>query len=162
VTSLVRSWALLVTAVLVFAACDSNADPGPTTSSSSTTTTTIENDTCDRVAADTATYLEDLIDTLDETRLEELVDVEAWGGGLRGLQRAGKDLDLRVGALRCDAVEIQQRAFAEADLIPDGPLSAQLLEMLLTPSTITTIPETTTTTVVDGATTSTEAVTTDG
>lgn len=121
-----------VVLVLVLVACDSSSsDPTGPTTSTSTTTTTIDNDTCDRVAADTVRYLEDLIDTLDETRLRELRDPDAWGQDLRDLQRAGKDLDLRVAALRCDPVEIQQRAFAEADMTPEGPLSAELLALLL-------------------------------
>jgi len=135
----------LVTAlILVLVACDSSSsDPTGPTTSSSTTTTTIDNDTCERVADATVKYLEELIDTLDETRLRELTDPSMWGEDLRDLQRAGKDLDLRVNALRCDVVAIQQRAFAEADLVPDGPLSAELLDLLLSPSepvTTTTAP----------------------
>lgn len=137
-----RSFPVLLLCV-VLVACDSGAEPGPTTSTS-TTTTTIDNDTCDRVGADTASYLEDLIDTLDETRLRELLDVEGWGEELRDLQRAGKDLDLRVTALRCDPIVIQQRAFAEADMTPNGPLSAELLDLLFAPTTITTTTTTTT------------------
>lgn len=141
---------LVVVLALLLAACDSgDAEPGPTTSAP-TTTTTIDDDTCDRVGEDTVEYLEDLIDTLDETRLAELVDIESWGQDLRDLQRAGQDLDLRVTALRCDPVAIQQRAFREADMTPRGPLSGRLLTLLLssepTPTSTTATVETTTTT----------------
>jgi hypothetical protein len=136
----VRSRFLLTLALaLLVAACDSSSsDPTGPTTSLSTTTTTIENDTCERVAADTVRYLERLLDTLDETRLRELTDVESWPSELRDLQRSGKDLDLRVAALRCDRAAIQQYAFAEADLTPHGPLSEELLELLLSPETTTT------------------------
>jgi hypothetical protein len=154
VTRLTAS-AILVVAMVLIAACEAGADPAPT-SSSSTTTTTIDNDTCDRVAEDTVSYLEDLVDTLDATRFDELVRPEEWGSELRDLQRAGKDLDLRVSALRCDVAEIQGRAFSEADLVPGGPLSGRLLELLLTPTTTTTMVETTT------STTSSISTTTDG
>ena len=137
----------LLVLVLALVACDSSPavdDTGPTTTSS-TTTTTIDNDTCERVAADTVRYLEELIDALDETSLRELSGIDEWPQELRDLQRAGKDLDLRVDALRCDPAAIQQRAFAEADLDPEGPLSERLLELLLAPDPLTTTTSSSTT-----------------
>lgn len=145
---------LVLVLVLVVAGCTSSSnEPTGPTSSTSTTTTTIDNDTCDRVAKDTAEYLDDLIDTLDETRLRVLTDVDAWPQDLRDLQRAGKDLDLRVNALRCDPVQIQQFAFAQADLDPNGPLSEELLRVLLSSEPLTSTPTTTGTTVAETATT---------
>ncbi len=150
--------------LVVVAACESSAS-GPTSSTSSTTTT-IENDTCDRVIADTVRYLENLIAELDETLLREFTDRQAWPEGLVDLERAGRDLDIRVRALRCDPAGIQERAFAEADLNPEGPLSERLLELLLTgepatdtfeaPTTSSTsvVSETTATTTADGSDTS--------
>lgn len=143
---LVKVLALALVLAVALVACDGGeTDPGPTTSSS-TTTTTIDNDTCDRVGGDTVAYLEALIDTLDETSLEELIEPDAWGEDLRDLHRLGKDLDLRVTALRCDPVAIQQRAFRDADMTPGGPLSGRLLELLLsstpTPTTTTAVPTT--------------------
>lgn len=135
-------------------------------SPSSTTTTTIENDTCERVAADTVRYLDDLVDELDDTRLREFTDRGGWPEGLVELERAGRDLDIRVRALRCDPAEIQQRAFAEADLDPDGPLSERLLELLLAPeppvTTTTGSVAPTTTTAATVATTAAVSDTTTG
>ena len=158
-----RSRFLLALAlVLSVAACDSSSsDPTGPTTSLSTTTTTIENDTCERVAADTVDYLERLLDILDETRLRELTDVESWPPELRDLQRSGKDLDLRVAALRCDPVAIQQHAFAEADLTPHGPLSEELLELLLSPEADTSTTSTPSTSIAT-TTTSPTSTTTDG
>ena len=149
--------------VVVVAACNTSAAEPTATTPSSTTTTTIENDTCERVAADTVRFLDDLISELDETRLREFADRDAWPQELLDLERAGRDLDIRVRALRCDPGAIQQRAFSEADLDPEGPLSERLLELLLTPeepattttssttTTSTTVPETTTSTAAGGA-----------
>lgn len=133
-----------VSLLFTLAACDSSppavVDTGQTTMGE-TTTTTIDDDTCERVAEDTVVYLERLIDTLDETRLRVLTDIEGWPQELRDLQRSGKDLDLRVGALRCDLASIQEYAFAFADLDPQGPLSEKLLELLLSPEPlVTTLP----------------------
>jgi len=131
----VRPTAALFSLLILVAACDSSSTPSTTaigtTTSTSTTTTTIPNDTCERVAEDTVDFLEDLIDELDETSLVALSDPANWPDDLRRLDRAGMDLDLRVAALRCDPAEIQGAALAEADIAPDGPLSALLLELLL-------------------------------
>ncbi len=141
----------VVALLVVVAACESSpvGPVGPTTSGS-TTTTTIDNDTCERVADATVGYLEDLIEGLDATRLSEFTDLEEWPQELRDLRRAGKDLDLRVNALRCDPVAIQQRAFAEANLDPQGPLSEELLELLLAPDPLGAIPTTVPATTTDG------------
>ena len=122
----------LIVPLLLVAACDSSpaveTAPPPETSS---TTTTIDDDDCEKVAEATVDFLEDLIDELDETRLRELLDRGAWPEDLADLERQGRDLDLRSEALRCDPAVIQQHAFREADLDPDGPLSEYLLELLL-------------------------------
>lgn len=125
---------------LALLACDSSpaVDTGATTTTHDTTTTTIDNDTCQRVAEDTTEYLERLIDTLDDTRLRVLLDTGEWPQNLRELQRQGKDLDLRVAALRCDPAAIQEYAFTLADMAPGGPLSEQLLDLLLSDDTPTT------------------------
>lgn len=145
--------------VLVVAACSPSVAEPTATVPSSTTTTTIENDTCERVAADTVRFLDDLISELDETRLREFADRQAWPEDLIDLERSGRDLDIRVRALRCDPAVIQQTAFAEADLDPKGPLSERLLELLLAPEE----PATTTTSSTTTATTAaTESTTTTG
>ena len=146
----------LAIAVVVFAvaACDSGS-AGPTTSTSSTTTT-IDNDTCERVASNTIDFVNALVSRLDDTRLAEFRDREGWSDDLVDLDRAGRDLDLRVNALGCDPDEIRQRALEQADLNPGGPLSAGLVDVLLNPPTTTTtsVAETTTTTAADGTTSS--------
>lgn len=126
----------LVVAFLAFVACESGV-VGPTTTTSSTTTT-IDNDTCDRVAADTVSFLNSLIGELDDTRLAEFRDSADWPEDLRDLERAGRDLDIRVAALGCDPAVIQQRALDEANLVPGGPLSEGLIGVLLAPPASTT------------------------
>ena len=159
----------LVVVFLAFVACESGTT-SPTTSTSSTTTT-IENDTCDRVAADTVSFLDSLIEELDDTRLAEFRDRADWPDDLRDLERAGRDLDIRVAALGCDLAAIQQRALDEANLVPGGPLSEGLIGVLLAPPTTTssttaevvdsTLESTTSTTQsADGATRTTDAQTT--
>ena len=120
-----------VVGFLAFVACESGV-VGPTTTTSSTTTT-IDNDTCDRVAADTVSFLNSLIGELDDTRLAEFRDSADWPEDLRDLERAGRDLDIRVVALGCDPAVIQQRALDEANLVPGGPLSEGLIGVLLAP-----------------------------
>ena len=136
--------------VLALAACDSaTTTTGPTTTTSSTTTTIVD-DNCELVAADTVAFLNTLILALDDTRLAEFLDKEAWPDDLRDTERSGMDLDLRVAALGCDPKAIQQQALNEANLIPGGPLSEGLLNVLLTsPSTTTPTTPTTTAEVVE-------------
>jgi hypothetical protein len=124
-----------IVVLLAFVACESGT-VGPTTTTSSTTTT-IENDNCDRVAADTVSFLDSLIGELDDTRLAEFRDSADWPDDLRDLERAGRDLDIRVAALDCDPAAIQQRALDEANLVPGGPLSEGLLGVLLAPPDVT-------------------------
>ena len=101
-------------------------------------------DTCDRVGADTVSFLNTLIRVLDDTRLAEFKDRGAWPEDLIDLEQASRDLDIRVAALGCDPAEIQQRALDEADLVPGSPLSEGLIDVLLTSPTTTTSTTTTT------------------
>lgn len=141
--------------LLVVVACDPGTS-GTTTTTSSTTTTIID-DTCDRVASDTVAFLDSLISRLDDTRLAEFRHRADWPDDLRDLERAGRDLDIRVAALACDPALIQRRALDEANLLPDGPLSEGLIDVLLTPQTTTTSSIPVTTEVVDTTTVSTTA-----
>ncbi len=135
----------LVAAAVLLAACSSSTSTsaGPSTSISSTTTTIVD-DTCDRVGADTVSFLNTLIRVLDDTRLAEFKDRAEWPEDLIDLERASRDLDIRVAALGCDPTEIQQRALDEADLVPGSPLSEGLIDVLLTSPTTTTSTTTTT------------------
>ncbi len=135
--------------VVVFAACSSSTSTGPTTTTSSTTTTIVD-DNCERVGADTVSFLNSLIRVLDDTRLAEFKDRGEWPEDLIDLERASRDLDIRVAALGCDPAEIQQRALDEADLVPGGPLSEGLIDVLLTsPTSSSSTTSTTTTTPAD-------------
>ncbi|MEE8498635.1 MAG: hypothetical protein V3S62_08875 [Acidimicrobiia bacterium] len=137
--------------VLVFAACSpsTSTSTGPTTTTSSTTTTIVD-DNCERVGADTVSFLNSLIRVLDDTRLAEFKDRGGWPEDLIDLERASRDLDIRVAALGCDPTEIQQRALDEADLVPGGPLSEGLIDVLLTsPTSSSSTTSTTTTTPAD-------------
>jgi len=168
-----RFVAFATVAIFAFVACSSaGSAPGPTTTTS-TTTTTIVDDNCERVGADTVLFLDTLIRVLDETRLAEFRDRGAWPDDLVDLERASRDLDIRVAALGCDPESIQQRVLDEANLVPGGPLSEGVIDVLLTPSsststTTTEVVETTeppsTSTTTDDATTtsSSEATTTTG
>ncbi len=91
-------------------------------------------------------FLNTLIRVLDDTRLAEFKDRGEWPEDLIDLERASRDLDIRVAALGCDPTEIQQRALDEADLVPGSPLSEGLIDVLLTSPTTTTSTSTTTTT----------------
>ena len=95
-------------------------------------------DNCERVGADTVSFLNTLIRVLDDTRLAEFKDRAEWPEDLIDLERASGDLDIRVAALGCDPTEIQQRALDEADLVPGSPLSEGLIDVLLTSPTTTT------------------------
>lgn len=152
----------LALAVVVFAvtSCDSGT-AGPTTTTSSTTTT-IDNDTCERVADDTVSFVNALVSRLDETRLAEFRDRDRWSDDLVDLDNAGRDLDLRVNALGCDPAAIRQQALEQSDLIPSGPLSAGLIDVLLNPptTTTTTVAETSTTTTIAESTSSSDGATT--
>jgi hypothetical protein len=119
--------ALLVAA----AACDSGS-VSPTTSPPGvpTTTTTIPNDTCGRLAADTATYLETLIEVLDEVTLDEVRDPASWPEALIAMEQQGHDLDARAAEMRCDSGEVQTAAFLAADLDPDSDLARYLLALM--------------------------------
>ena len=150
-------------AVLAFAACSSSTStPSGSTTTTSSTTTTIVDDTCERVGADTVSFLNSLIRVLDDTRLAEFKDRGEWPDDLIDLERASRDLDIRVAALGCDPAEIQQRALDEANLIPGGPLSEGLIDLLLTsPTTSTSTTSTTTTTVPADTTVGSTAGTSD-
>ncbi len=107
-------------------------------------------DNCERIGADTVTFLNSLIRVLDDTRLAEFKDRGEWPEDLIDLERASRDLDIRVAALGCDPTEIQQRALDEADLVPGGPLSEGLVDVLLTsPTSSSSTTSTTTTTPAD-------------
>lgn len=115
--------------VLVVAACDSGA-VSPTTAPPGVTSTTIENDTCTRLARDTAEYLETLVEVLDQVTLEETRDREAWPEALQAMEQQGKDLDSRADEMRCDPGEVQTAAFLAADLDPDSDLARYLLTLM--------------------------------
>lgn len=131
-----RPVSLLLVVVLV--ACAPGAAEPTVTTRAASTTTTIPNDTCDDVTGDAIGFLETVIDVLDRTRLRDFVDPDRWSTELRELKQAGRDLDLRVRALRCDGATVQARTFAEADLVPDGALGARLVELLTGPATAPT------------------------
>lgn len=94
------------------------------------TTTTLANDTCDRLATDTARYLELVVAVLDETPLDDFRDREAWTESLLALKEQGDLLDTRADRMRCDPARIQAEAFARARLDPESGLAAYLLEWL--------------------------------
>ncbi len=125
-----RISALVLFGVL-FAACDTGTVI-PTTSPPGvpTTTTTVKNDTCGRLAADTARYLETLVEVLDQLTLEETRDRESWPESLFAMEQQGKDLDTRASEMRCDAGEVQTAAFLAADLDPDSDLAQYLLTLM--------------------------------
>ena len=83
---------------------------------------------------DTVSFLDALIRVLDDIRLADFTNLAAWPEDLIGLKRTSRDLDLRVGVLRCDATAIWQSALDEARLVPGSPLSEGLIEVLLAPS----------------------------
>lgn len=116
---------------LLLASCDS-ATSTPTTADPSlpSTTTTIENDTCGRLAVDTARYLESVVEVLDDTTLAETRDRELWPEGLVALEQQGEALDARSDAMRCDRGQVQSAAFFAADLDPDSDLARYLLSLL--------------------------------
>ena len=66
----------------------------------------------DTVGDGVANDFQDFGDYLDE---DWLLSAE-WSEDLNDLERASRDLDLRVAALRCDPAAIQQRALDEANL----------------------------------------------
>ena len=126
-----RLGSFTVALALVLAACDS-APATPTTSPPGlpTTTTTIDDDTCGRLAVDTARYLESLIEVLDGVTLDDARDRDSWPEGMVALEQQGKDLDARANAMRCDRGEVQTAAFLAADLDPDSDLARYLLTLL--------------------------------
>lgn len=120
-----------VLVALVLAACDSGpATPTTAPPGQPTTTTTIQNDTCARLAEDTARYLETVVEVLDDLSLDEVRDPSAWPEPMVALQQQGDDLDARAEAMRCDRAEIQTAAFAIARLDPDSGLADYLLVLL--------------------------------
>lgn len=122
---------LLALLALSAASCDSGSST-PTTSPPGvpTTTTTILNDTCGRLAVDTARYLELVVEVLDTATLAETRDPALWPEGLSALEQQGKDLDTRSEKMRCDRGEVQTAAFLAADLDPDSELAHYLLQLL--------------------------------
>jgi hypothetical protein len=115
--------------LLVLAGCDPST-PTLTTMDPSGTTTTLADDTCDRIATDTARYLELVVAVLDETPLDEFRDREAWTEPLFALEEQGEILDARADRLQCDPARVQAEAFAQARLDPQSGLSTYLLELL--------------------------------
>lgn len=115
----------------LLAACNSSpAIPTTAPPDAPSTTTTIDNDTCGRVAQDSARYLETLIVVLDRVTLAETRDRDAWPEALIALEQQGEDLDARTDALRCDPADIQATAFHLARLEPRSDLGRYLLELL--------------------------------
>ena len=122
---------MLVIAAVLVAACDSGT-VSPTTSPPGvpTTTTTIENDSCRRLAADTAEYLETLIEVLDDVTVEQARSRDTWPEALFAMEIQGKSLDARSEEMRCDPAEIQSAAFGLAQLDPDSDLARYLLQLM--------------------------------
>lgn len=120
---------LVVLCVVALAACDSST-PTLTTIDPSEPTTTLVDDTCDRLATDTARYLELVVAVLDETALDEFRDRETWTEPLHALEEQGEILDTRAERLGCDPARLQADAFAQARLDPESGLSAYLLDLL--------------------------------
>ena len=120
------------------------------------------NDNCDLVGTDAVSFLDALLRTLDDTRLAELRDPEVWSDDLRDLERAGRDLDIRVAALGCDPGAVRQQVLDEANLAPGGPLSEGLLDVLLSSPTTTTSSTTTSSTTTSSTTTTEAGATTVG
>ena len=125
-----RPIAVLVLAVLLTACDSSPAIPTTAPPDRPSTTTTIDNDTCGRVAQDTARYLETVILVLDRVTLDEVRDRDAWPEALIALQQQGEDLDTRADALRCDPADLQATAFQLARLDAESDLARYLLELL--------------------------------
>lgn len=116
---------------ILLTACEPASSPLTTVPAGTpTTTTSIVDDTCDRLATDTARYLELVVRVLDETPLEEFRDRDRWPEALFALQLQGADLDLRADALGCDPAAVQEQAFRRASLGHDGRLAGYLLELL--------------------------------
>ena len=128
---------------LLLAACDSGTST-PTTADPNipSTTTTIENDTCGRLAVDTARYLESVVEVLDESTLAETRDRELCQEGLVALEQQGVDLDAGSTAMRCDPGQVQAAAFFAADLDPDSDLAALSPRRLGPVGTSAVLPET--------------------
>jgi hypothetical protein len=124
--------ALFVCVALVLGACSGDT-PADSTASTSSTTTTIVGDTCERVADDAVTFIQDLLDELDRTRLVGFRERDDWSDDLVRLERLGADLDIRADVLRCDAAAIRRSVLERADLSSSGPLSEGLVEYLLDP-----------------------------
>jgi hypothetical protein len=122
-----RALAFLLLSAVV-AGCDSSSTP--TTAPPGAPTTTIVNDTCDLLAADTADYLDTVIDVLDQTTLDEIRDREAWPEALVAVQQLGAELDARSDAMRCDRGTVQAAAIAGASLDADTELARYLLDLL--------------------------------
>jgi hypothetical protein len=120
---------ILLVSLVVLVACDSGT-VSPTTTPPGVTSTTIENDTCTRLARDTATYLQTLIEVLDQVTVDEIRDREAWPEALQAMEQQGKDLDSRAAEMRCDPGEVQTAAFLAADLDPDSDLARYLLTLM--------------------------------
>lgn len=120
---------LVAVCVVALAACDPGT-PTLTTTDPSDPTTTLADDTCDRIATDTARYLELVVAVLDETPLDEFRDREAWTEPLFALEEQGEVLDGRSDRMGCDPARIQAEAFARAQLDPESGISVYLLELL--------------------------------
>lgn len=120
---------LVAACVIALVACDPST-PALTTMDPSGTTSTLIDDTCDRLATDTARYLELVVAVLDETPLDEFRNRESWTEPLLALEEQGDLLDARTDRMRCDPARIQADAFARARLDPESGLSAYLLELL--------------------------------
>ena len=115
--------------VVALSACHSAA-PTPTTAPGSTTSTTIVNDTCSLLARDAATYLEVVIQVLNDTPTDVFTDRSQWPEALIALQQQGDDIDSRAVAMRCDRAEMQAAVFALADVDPQSSLARYLAELL--------------------------------
>jgi len=115
---------------LALVACDSST-PTPTTAPPGpTTTTTIQNDTCERLAADMADWLEVFIEVLDQTSAQDVADPERWPEPVVAMFQEGDALDARGAALECDPGALQADAFRRASLDPDSELARYLMGLL--------------------------------
>lgn len=122
-------WLALGLTCIVLAACDTSPAT-PTTAPPGAPVTTIPDDTCARLATDTARYLELVVAVLDDVALASFRDRGLWPEAVHALEQQGEALDQRSATMGCDPAEVQARAFSEARLRPDSGLSRYLLDLL--------------------------------
>lgn len=119
--------------VVVAASCDNGGGESTTVVSAPTPTTVAAAEVCYDLADGAIDLVTDLVEVLDETRYEVLVDRSQWTEDLISIEERGAALQAEAVAGGCDPGAIQGAVAAAAADMEAGSGIARLLLELISP-----------------------------